>query len=175
MGELRDLDAYRKRLEQDRDPSANRSAAAARIQARKALSALEGIRGGIQNEAESLSKYFRSKSIPRPDDFDLRMARASYAIYLLDTLEDVLHVADKRDDASMLCSFLSASNAVGRLLDKDYFSKSAVQILAGYQRFEQDLRACASRCGIETLVPEAGAETTKMKFAQMIDEINFSF
>jgi len=171
MGKLYRLDGYLGNPRQGgKAPAKPRPLAVVRVH--EAMLEFRDIREGIRSQTESLSKYYRVRAPPRPDDFDLRIARVLYAMYLLDTLENALHVIDKRDWTNLLSSFESASRTVRELLDAGYFSKTTEQIIAGYYRLEGPLRACASRCGIEVLMPEPAAESFKMKLAYMIDEIN---
>jgi hypothetical protein len=106
---------------------------------------------------------------------DLRIARVSLAVYLLDTLDRMIRVADSKKSENIYTSFESARKAVWEFLDDAYFSKDAQAILSAYQKCEAPLLSCASKCGIQVLEPEPAVESAKMKVADMIDNINGMF
>jgi hypothetical protein len=133
------------------------------------------LRERIRKQADDLSVFYRVRAPPKPADFDLRIARVSLAIYLLDTLERMLRIADSKKSENVYSSFESARKAVAEFLDESYFSKDAEAVLSSYSKCEAPLLSCASKCGVRVLEPEPAVESAKMKVADMIDNINGMF
>lgn len=170
MGKVLHLDDFRKEKEQakERKPGERRAAFA---RARAGMLEFKPLRDRIRDEAKSLSAYFRGSGIrERPDDFELRIARVCLAMYLVEAVDRMASVTDRRRD--LQGSFESARKSLRDLLSENYFSMSAESILGEYSKAEPALRNCASRCGIRLLDPEPAVEEFKMRLAGMIDEIN---
>ncbi len=147
----------------------------AAVRAHEGMLEFGPLRESIREHTKDLSRYYNVRAPPKPADFDLRIARISLAIYLLDTLEKMLEHADARKTESIYSGFESARKAVLDFLAEGYFAKSAEEILRNYPKCEQALLPAASRCGVQVLEPEHAVESTKMKVADMIDEINGMF
>src|SRR4030095_11567854 len=131
------------------------------------------VRDIIRAQAKEMSLFY----IPpgrKPEDIDLRVARVSVAIYLLDTLDRMLKIADSRKAEHIYSSVESAMKAVKTFLSPEYFSRSADEIMSSYSSCEPSLKSCAARCGVAVLDLEPAVEGTKTNLASMIDEINAS-
>ena len=165
MAKIVDLDDYRRNASADALGTSPRRA----FCSRKGMRELLEVRERIRAEAESLTGYYQEPRPKRDDEFDMRIARASYAIYLLETIERMLHVVDKRGEPSLAASFQSAIKAVKEFLKEPYFQKSVQGILDAFGKMDGPLGACAERCGVMLHLPEQAVEQCKMKFADMID------
>ena len=147
----------------------------AAVRAHEGMLEFAPIRENIREQAKALSVFYRVRAPPKPKDFDLRLARVSLAIYIIDTLDKILKHADASDTDSLYTSFDSARKAARTFLDDAYFSKNADEILSCYGRCEATLVQVGSKCGVQVLDPEPAVESTKMRVAEMIDQINGYF
>ncbi|MEW6722710.1 MAG: hypothetical protein AB1324_05600 [Candidatus Micrarchaeota archaeon] len=144
------------------------------VESRRGMLAFRAIRQKIRDEALSLSYFFHGKGLDnRPEDFELRIARVSFAMYLLNATDRMLQSAERTQNAGLAQSLDSATKALLAFLDEPYFSADAETIMRSYHsRCEPVLRSVASKCGVQLLGPEPAVEAFKHELADMIDKIN---
>lgn len=174
MGRVLFIEEFRRGAPEEKKERAFRKHPAA-VRAHEAMLEFGALRESIREHTKDLSRFYNVRAPPKPADFDLRIARISLAVYLLDTLGKMLEHADARKTESLYSGFESARKAVLEFLADGYFAKSAEEILRSYPKCEQALVPAASRCGVQVLEPEHAVESAKMKVAEMIDEINGIF
>jgi hypothetical protein len=168
VGRIFYLDEFRQGGPRERQGAKARGGFA---KARQGMLEFKPLRDRLRDEAKALSYFFRGRGLKeRPDDFELRLARVCLAMYLIETIDRMAPMADRKQNLQN--SFESARKALRELLDDSYFSASSEQIMGEYSKREPAFRHCASRCGISLLEPEPAVEATKMRLAGMIDDIN---
>lgn len=128
------------------------------------------VREGIRLHTEELSAFYRPRGPPEPADIDMRICRVSYAMYLVDMLDRMLHVVDRRTE--LASSFESARKTIREMLPDDFFSFSAERITQDFLAHEETLRHPAARFGIDLLRPEPAVALFKARLAEEIDRIN---
>ena len=167
MGKIIHFDEFRAGASEQRALRVRRSFA----NARGGMLEFKHQRDRIRDEAKALSSFFREEGEQRrPEDFDLRVSRVCLAMYLVEALDRMATVADSKHDLQN--AFESARKALRELLGDSYFSLGEEALVYEYSKCEPAIRHCASRCGIRLLDPEPAVEATKMRLAEMIDEIN---
>ncbi|MFN7991176.1 MAG: hypothetical protein U0R44_03380 [Candidatus Micrarchaeia archaeon] len=127
------------------------------------------VREGIQSQTRELSSFYGPRPAPKPRDIDLRIARICFATYLLETLETMLHIADRR--SSLLPSFETARKAVREILPDHFFTLTGHQVTRNFLEHEEPLRSSAARFGIDLLMPEPAVERYQPKLASEINRM----
>jgi len=123
----------------------------------------------IQGQITSLAVIFRD-GLPLPEDFDIRIARLSVALYLLEKVQEMRDAAMRMKNTTVVALFDMVRRKVEGILDQNYFSKSKDQIIREFFDAELELTACAKCCNIQVLEIWDVSEKYKMKVATLVDE-----
>jgi hypothetical protein len=142
----------------------------ANILARSSMTDFIDVRQNIRDEVADLSVYFRLTAPKKPIDFDIKVSRVSYALYLLDNLERSLRLAgnDKED----LGRFKAAKDAVTWFLSDPYFKKTPDEFLDAFYVVEAPITECFSKCGLKALDPDKAVAIWNHTLVAMVETYN---
>ncbi|VVC04790.1 Uncharacterised protein [Candidatus Bilamarchaeum dharawalense] len=127
------------------------------------------VRIAMSEEIGALALSFNTDQVPK--DFPLRIARLSLAMYFLDVVEAMQARTAQTNTPAMSALFQSASQAIQRILDPTYFTKSNEQIIRDYLDAEPIILACATACSVKLKTLEQAVREYKMIVAEEIDAI----
>ena len=125
------------------------------------------VRKEITDEAASLAYSYMKLS---DADFNLKIARLSLALYLLDKMQELSVAVRSNPNRTIVALFDVARSRVEDILGESYFFKSKERILYDYLEAEVALASCAECCSVRLLSLHDAVKQYKMKVADMIEE-----
>ncbi len=129
------------------------------------------IREKIPAAIREMAEYIDRENPPRGDaGLALRVARISFALYMLDKMDEISRAVQSDKGFKMTALFSTARAGVGRLLDERYFMKSRDEILDGYLDAEPALAAISAVCRVRLLEMHEAIGKYQPKVASMMPE-----
>ncbi len=114
------------------------------FQARLLLSVFRKI---TEEEIKSIADLYRH-NLPKPSDFDSRVARISIALYFLDSFDTMQKLAVSKKDGSLYPLLAAIIDPLLAILKQNYYSSPMRDIVDRSVAFLPDFVRAARACGI---------------------------
>lgn len=128
---------------------------------------LTDIRREISEEVHSLAVAIKNNITPA--DFALRIVRLSLAKYFIEIAEEMQKSSIAARTPTATSTFTSAIDAIGHILDKDYFSKDHHRIIDDYLDVEPLIVAASTALSVPLKTLPDVVKEYKMRVAEDID------
>lgn len=127
------------------------------------------IRVRVREETERLALLFWSDTKAYPEDFRLRIARITIAMYFLDRVEGITKAAKTTADKARAAN---VSRAATELLDSGFFTIGADDLRRGAYQLYVRLEPLSRKLGIPLLKPEDAVNAYIAQLSKEIDAHN---
>jgi hypothetical protein len=106
---------------------------------------------GIHTEKQDLAAHYSGQVTCTEDELNLRIARTTVALYLLDRADAMADFVVESRNLSLVSLFRTTIDGLSTILDASYFSKDSARIGDEYFAAEAPLTACIYCCSLEPL------------------------
>ncbi|MBU1682032.1 hypothetical protein KKE38_04380 [Candidatus Micrarchaeota archaeon] len=128
------------------------------------------VRSAMKEQMKVFAGYAKAGEFP--EGSLMIITRLAFAAYLLDRLEKMRDATDRLPGTSYLAVFRNAQDAILRILDENYFSKTNTEIIGAFLDNDAAISSCARCAGVTLSSPSAAVTAYEDMIFDQIDAMN---